>query len=90
VSISKIHDKAINEYIDSVLDSEGLIYPFIDEEMERRIKKRAKEAFLAGYMDLENTTELSDHSCACRGEATKLVVDNFEKLIKEDIKNDYN
>lgn len=39
IDISEIHNKAINEYIDSILSSEGLIFPFISKEMELRIKK---------------------------------------------------
>lgn len=62
MNISKVHNEAIDEYIDSVLSGEGLIYPFIDEEMEKRIKKKAKEAFLAGYEDAEKTIELLDHN----------------------------
>jgi len=63
IDISEIHNKAINEYIDSILSSEGLILPFISKEMELRIKKVAKKkVFLAGYNDALDTVNLNDNT----------------------------
>lgn len=56
--ISEIHNKTIEEYIDNILHKNGLVYPFINEELAREIKVVAKETFLAGYKDCEETSEL--------------------------------
>ena len=58
IDISEIHNKAIDEYIDSILSSEGLIYPFINKEMAQMIARLAKEMFLQGYIDAIDTDEL--------------------------------
>lgn len=58
--IGEAHNEAIDEYIDSVLSSEGLIHPFINEELARQIKTATKKAFLIGYKDCEETAELKD------------------------------
>jgi hypothetical protein len=58
--IGEAHNEAIDEYIDSVLSGEGLVHPFINEELARQIKTATKKAFLTGYKDCEETTELED------------------------------
>lgn len=57
--ISEVHNEAIDEYIDSVLSKEGLIVPFINNELADKIKVLFKKIFLAGYEDCNKTPKIT-------------------------------
>lgn len=60
LDISKIHKSAILEYIYNKLDEEQLYYPFIDEELEKRIKYLCEDVYEAAYKDGQETEKLEE------------------------------
>lgn len=58
LDISKIHKDTILEYIYNKLDEEQLYSPFIDLELEKRIRHLCEDIYKAGYNDRQETEKL--------------------------------
>lgn len=80
LDISKIHNDAIVEYIYDKLDEEQLYYPFIDLELEKRIRHLCEDIYEAAYKDGQETTKLEDK---VKRPIIKVVKDSVdEKILK--------
>lgn len=60
LNISKVHKDSIIEYIYNKLDEEQLYSPFIDEELEKRIRHICEDVYETGYKDGQETEKLED------------------------------
>jgi hypothetical protein len=60
LDISKVHKNAVLEYIYNKLDEKQLYSPFIDLELEKRIKYLCEDVYKAGYKDGQETEKLEN------------------------------
>lgn len=97
LDIDKVHKNAILEYIYNKLDDEQLYSPFIDLELEKRIKYLCEDIYRAAYKDGQETEKLKKeeekHSMKVVNIKTSFDDEEIEEkiyeIIKEQIKSSY-